>query len=138
MANQRTDYTRLLRLQRVMKSLRERDLTDAKNRSAAAERALDDLDRMIVEDGPIARLFPDLLAGYFQSTLAEKSRADQQVSEFSEEVLKEKRKLEAIEDRHAQQRISDRNRDEAAAQSETIDQRIAGRLSASSKFGKIG
>jgi len=93
---------------------------------------------MITDGGTVASLFPDLLAKYLQSTLAEKAAADRQVSDQGDKLLKEQRKLEAIEDRHKQQRQSEMDDDEAAAQSEVLDQRIAGRLSASSKLGKLG
>jgi hypothetical protein len=138
MANQKTDFARLLRIQRVVRSMRERDLADAMNRSEAAGRALRDIDRMVAEGGTVASLFPDLLANYLQSTLAEKATADRQVKDHGDKLLKEQRKLEAIEDRHKQQRQSDINDDEVAAQTEALDQRIAGRLSASSKLGKLG
>lgn len=138
MADRKTDFTRLLRIQRVVRSMRERDLSDARNRSEAAGRALQDIDRMITDGGTVASLFPDLLAKYLQSTLAEKAAADRQVSDQGDKLLKEQRKLEAIEDRHKQQRQSEMDDDEAAAQSEVLDQRIAGRLSASSKLGKLG
>lgn len=138
MANQKTDFARLVRIQRVVRSMRERDLADAMNRSEAAGRALQDIDRMIADGGTVASLFPDLLSNYLQSTLAEKASADRQVKDQGDRLLKEQRKLEAIEDRHKQQRRSDMNDDEAAAQSEALDQRVAGRLSASSKLGKLG
>lgn len=138
MAGRGTDYARLVRIQRVVRSMRERDLSDARNRSEAAGRALRDIEKMISEGGTVASLFPDLLANYFQSTLAEKAAADRQVNDEGDKLLKEQRKLEAIEDRHKQQRRTDMDADEATAQSEALDQRIAGRLSASSKLGKLG
>jgi hypothetical protein len=138
MANQKTDFARLLRIQRVVRSMRERDLSDARNRSKAAGRALQDIERMISDGGTVASLFPDILAKYLQSTLADKAAADQQVKDQGDKLLTEQRKLEAIEDRHKQQRRSEMNEDETSAQSETLDQRIAGRLSASSKLGKLG
>lgn len=138
MTGRKTDFARLVRIQRVVKSMRERDLADAMNRSEAAGRALRDLDRMMASNGTVASLFPDLLANYLQSTLADKATADRQVKDHGEKLLKEQRKLEAIEDRHRQQRRSEMNEDEVAAQTEALDQRIAGRLSASSKLGKLG
>jgi hypothetical protein len=138
MANQKTDFARLLRIQRVVRSMRERDLSDARNRSKAAGRALQDIERMISDGGTVASLFPDILAKYLQSTLADKAAADQQVKDQGDKLLTEQRKLEAIEDRHKQQRRSEMDEDETSAQSETLDQRIAGRLSASSKLGKLG
>jgi len=93
---------------------------------------------MISDGGTVASLFPDILAKYLQSTLADKAAADQQVKDQGDKLLTEQRKLEAIEDRHKQQRRSEMNEDETSAQSETLDQRIAGRLSASSKLGKLG
>jgi len=138
MADRKTDFSRLVRIQRVVKSMRERDLADAMNRSESAARALKDLDRMIADGGTVASLFPDLLSNYLQSTLAEKSVADRQVKDQGDKLLKEQRKLEAIEDRHKQQRKSEADENEAAAQTENLDQRIAGRLSASSKLGKLG
>ena len=137
MPDRKTDYERLLRLQKLVKAMRERELADAKGRKAAAERSLDDLARMMDDGGPIVRLFPDLLASHFQSTLADRADADRQVKETGDELLKEKRKLETIETRHIEQRSSQSREEEAKAQSETIDQRIAKRLSGSSKLGKL-
>ena len=138
MTGYKTDFERLLRLQRLIKAMRERELADAKGRKAAAERSLDDLARMMNDGGPIVRLFPDLLANYFQSTLADKADAERQIRETGDELLREKRKLETIETRHVEQRSSQIRDDEAQAQSETIDQRITRGMSASSKLGKIG
>lgn len=121
-----------------MKALRERDLADARNRSASAGRALEDLERMVAEGSTVARLFPDLLAGHMQDTLSEKAAADRQVRESGDRVVKENRKLEVIEERYHQQRRSDENKAEEVERSEVLDQRVAGLLSASSKFGRIG
>lgn len=137
MSGQPTDYARLLRLQRVIKAMRERDLAEAKNRTATANRSLEELGRMMHEGGPIVGLFPDLLASYFETTLAEKADAERQVKASGDELLKEKKKLETIENRHGEQRTSETRRDEAVAQAETLDQRLARRLSASSKIGKL-
>lgn len=138
MVDRKTDFARLVRIQRVVRSMRERDLSDARKRSEAAGRALQDIEKMIENGGTVASLFPDLLASYLQSTLAEKAAADRQVSNEGDQLLREQRKLEAIEDRHRQQRRTETEEDEAAAQTEVLDQRIAGRLSASSKLGKLG
>lgn len=137
MTGQPTDYARLLRLQRVIKAMRERDLAEARNRTATAERSLEELNRMFDEGGPIVGLFPDLLANYFQTTLSEKADAERQVKASGDELLKEKKKLETIENRYGEQRTSETRRDEAVAQAETLDQRLARQLSASSKIGKI-
>ena len=138
MAGTRTDYARLMRLQRAIKSARERELAVAKNRVAVAEDELEDLLRIMSDASPVLDLFPDVVARRIDKTMDEKADAERVVSETGDHVLREKKKLETIESRHAEQRASELRDSEAAAQSETIDQRLAQALSASSKIGGLG
>ena len=137
MTGSRTDYARLLRLQRAIKAARERELSMAKNRVVVAEKELEDLLRLMAEASPVLDLFPDVVARRIGKTMDEKADAERVVSESGDHVLREKKKLETIENRHAEQRASELRDSEAAAQSETIDQRLAQALSASSKIGKL-
>jgi len=137
MTGSRTDYARLLRLQRAVKAARERELSMAKNRVAVAEKELEDLLRLMSDASPVLDLFPDVIARRIDNTVDEKADAERVVSESGDHVLREKKKLETIESRHAEQRASELRDSEAAAQSETIDQRLAQALSASSKIGKL-
>ena len=137
MTGSRTDYARLLRLQRAVKAARERELALAKNRAAVAEDELQDLLRVMADGSPVLDLFPDVVARRIDRTMDEKADAERLVSEIGDHVLREKRKLESIETRHAEQRASELRETEAAAQSETIDQRLAQALSASSKIGRL-
>ena len=137
MAGTRTDYARLMRLQRAIKSARERELAVAKNRVAVAEDELEDLLRIMSDASPVLDLFPDVVARRIDKTMDEKADAERVVSETGDHVLREKKKLETIESRHAEQRASELRDSEATAQSETIDQRLAQALSASSKIGKL-
>lgn len=137
MTGSRTDYARLLRLQRAVKAARERELALAKNRVAVAEEELEDLLRVMSGANPVLDLFPDVVARRIDKTIDEKADAQRIVSESGDHVLREKKKLETMENRHAEQRASDLRESEAAAQSETIDQRLAQALSASSKIGKL-
>ena len=137
MTGSRTDYARLLRLQRAVKASRERELAVAKNRVAIAEKELEELLRLMSDASPVLDLFPDVVARRIDKTMDEKADAERVVSESGDHVLREKRKLETIENRHAEHRASDLRDSEAAAQSETIDQRVAQALSASSKISKL-
>lgn len=137
MTGSRTDYARLLRLQRAVKAARERELALAKNRVAVAEEELEDLLRVMSGANPVLDLFPDVVARRIDKTIDEKADAQRIVSESGDHVLREKKKLETMENRHAEQRASELRESEAAAQSETIDQRLAQALSASSKIGKL-
>lgn len=137
MTESRTDYARLLRLQRAVKAARERELAMAKNRVAVAEGELQDLLRVMADGNPVLDLFPDVVGRRIDKTMDEKADAERVVSETGDHVLREKKKLESIEDRHTEQRATELRDREAAAQSETIDQRLAQALSASSKIGKL-
>jgi hypothetical protein len=137
MSDRRTDFARLLRLQRTIKSIREREHEAAKNRSASAEQSLAELSRMMSDAGPVVSLFPDLLANYFQKTLGEKSEADIEARETGDRLLREKKKLEQIEVRFGEQRAEADRKADDAVQSEVLDQRTSRGLSASSKIGKI-
>lgn len=137
MDRSRTDFARLLRLQRAVKAVHERELALARNRAGAAEGELAELLRMLEGGNPVLDLFPDLVAMRLDRTLAEKADAERAVSETGDRVLRENRKLESIETRHAEQRAFELRASEEAAQSETIDQRIARGLPASSKLGKL-
>ncbi len=137
MTGSRTDYARLMRLQRAVKAARERERAVAKNRVSVAENELEDLLRIMSDPSPVLDLFPDVVARRIEKTMDEKAAAERVVSESGDHVLREKKKLETIENRHAEQRASELRDSEAAAQSETIDQRLAQALSASSKIGKL-
>lgn len=134
----RTDYARLLRLQRAVKAVRERELGEARSRAALAQSELEDLQRLTAGGNVILDLFPDIVASRLEKTLSEKADAERLVSETGGHVLREKKKLETIENRYAEQRTSDMRARDASAQSETIDQRLARYLSASSKLDGIG
>jgi len=138
MDGQRTDFGRLLRLQRAVKAVCERDLSDARNRVASAEQSIRELQRALSGGNPVLDLFPDLVARRLENTMIEKADAERHAGEAGRKLLREKKKLEAIEERHAEQRATDARAGENAAQSETIDQRLARYLSASSKIGGIG
>ena len=133
-----TDFARLVRLQRAVKAVRERELAEARNRVAAAQNELKDLQRMTEGENAILDLFPEIVARRLDRTLAAKVEAERLVSETGGHLLREKRKLESIESRHAEQRAFDLRENEASAQSETIDQRLSRYLSASSKIGGLG
>lgn len=137
MSTRKTDFARLLRLQRAIKAMRERELAEARNREAAADRTLEDLSRMIDDGGPIAGLFPDLLARRFHSTLVEKVEAGREARESGDRLIRENRKLETIEDRLGEQRAAEVREGEEKAQAESLDQRFAGRMSGSSKLGRL-
>lgn len=133
-----TDYARLLRLQRAVKAVRERELAEARGRVATAQNELEELLRMRESGSAVLDLFPELVAQRLDNTIDEKARAERLVTEAGGHVLREKKKLETIESRHAEQRASDRRAGEADAQAETIDQKLARHLSASSKLGGVG
>ncbi|TCD16228.1 hypothetical protein [Oricola cellulosilytica] len=137
MTTDKTNFARLMRLQRVIKSMRERDHADAKNRVASAEKSLEDLSRMINEESAVASLFPDLLARHFEKMMAEKHIAARQEQEAADDLVREKKKLETIEGRHTAQKAQEAREAEAKSHSEAIDQRYVRPVSASSKIGGI-
>ena len=137
MVSDRTNFARLLKLQRVIKALRERDHAQASQQMAAADRSIDDLNRMLREETPVAALFPDLLARHFERMLEQKAEAARQAKEAADELLKEKKKLDHMEERHARQRAFDQRTHEAKVHSEMLDQRSIRPVSASSKIGPI-
>lgn len=127
----------MLRLQRAVKAVHERELALARNRAGVAEAELSDLLRLLDGGNPVLDLFPDLVAMRLDKTIAEKAEAERAVAQTGDRVLHENRKLESIESRHAEQRAAVQREREEAAQSETIDQRLARGLPASSKLGKL-
>jgi triphosphoribosyl-dephospho-CoA synthetase len=137
MTSDRKDLARLLRLQRVMKTLREREHAEASRRVAEAERSIDDMNRMLSEESPVASLFPDLLARHFEQMLARKAEAAREAKEAAEELLKEKKRLDNIEEQHTRQRNFENRTREAKLHSELLDQRSLRPVSASSKIGGI-
>ena len=134
----RTDYARLLRLQRAIKAVQERELALAESRASAARAELTDLLNRLDGGNDVLDLFPDLVGRHIERILSEKTAAERAVSETGDRVVRENRKLETIETRYAEQRAADQRAGEEAAQSETLDQQIARALPASSKIGKLG
>lgn len=137
MTTDRTNFARLMRLQRVIKSMRERDHADATNRVASAERSLEDLSKLINDESAVAALFPDLLARHFEKMMAEKHVAARQAQEAADDLVREKRKLKTIEGHHTSQKAQEARDAEAKSHSEAIDQRYVRPVSASSKIGGI-
>lgn len=131
------DLKRLMRVQQAIKAMRQREHAEAEQRSHAVRRELEDLSRMMSEAGPIVRLFPDLLSRHFQTKVSARDEADQEAARAGSAFLRELQRLDRMEERYTEQRATDDRQDDEAAQSETLDQRIARDLPVSSKIGKL-
>jgi ParB-like chromosome segregation protein Spo0J len=137
MSEQKTDFARLVRLQRVLKAMRERDHAEAKFRAVEADLALTEISDIMDNAGPIASLFPDLLAGYFQRAIGERADAEKQAEELADRLIEEKKRLEQIENRLGQQKTEAMRKAEEKAQAEALDQRYSRPVPVSSKIGRV-
>lgn len=131
------DLKRLLRVQQAIKARHQREHAEAEGRVAAAKRSVADISTMIEEDGPIVRLFPDLLSRHFQTKVEERDAATEDAARAGSAFLRELKRLEAMEERFSVLRAADERQEDEAAQSETLDQKIGRTLPASSKIGKL-
>ena len=135
--SEKSDLARLVRLQKVIKALRERDHVQANRQVADADKSIEELNRMMTRENPVVALFPDLLARHFEQMLKQRAEASRAAQETADELLKEKKKLDNMEDRHERAKGLEQRARDARLQHEMLDQRSARPVSASSKIGGI-